>query len=231
MATSSPVPPGARLRRRISSCRRGSEAKCSSLASVVVGLRRASFRSPWPASRGPDRNRGPAPRRRCAVRPRRDRDSGRAPRAPSRCRRLRRGRTAAPRRVRQAGGIGPCCRRPLPRRSRVRPRSEMVASRSEKNALAMWISRVRVMSNPTSDLWRSSHIKRIERIRIPIECRVATGAPAAIEPIGPAYWSPVEPAMSPSLAPTLRCLLRATNSVGVLPVTCRKACEKAGTLA
>ena len=36
MLTRSPVPPGARLRRRINSCRRGSEAKCSELASSSV---------------------------------------------------------------------------------------------------------------------------------------------------------------------------------------------------
>ena len=37
IATSSLVPPGARLSRRISSCRRGSEAKCRSLASSSLG--------------------------------------------------------------------------------------------------------------------------------------------------------------------------------------------------
>ena len=41
--TNSLVPPGARLRRRISSCRRGSEAKCNRPAVAVARLRAPSL--------------------------------------------------------------------------------------------------------------------------------------------------------------------------------------------
>ena len=100
IATSSLVPPGARFRRRISSCRRGSEAKCRSLASSSVGCARQAL----------DRLRqllavraevaGQRLEERQPARRRRDSGSGRAPRAPSRCRRLRPGLTAAPRTAR-----------------------------------------------------------------------------------------------------------------------------------
>ena len=65
------------------------------------------------------------------------RDSGRAPRAPSRCRKLRRGRTAAPRIVRPVRRCPVCASGEPPRRSSVRPRSEIVERRSVKKALAM----------------------------------------------------------------------------------------------
>ena len=93
-----------------------------------------------------------------------------------------------------------------PRRSRVRPRSEMVASRSEKKALAMWSSRI-PGGDPTWIYGRPT-IKRIwnrSRRHAATACR---GNQASARPHR-----------------------FSTNSVGVLPVTCRKACENAGTLA
>ena len=93
-------------------------------------------------------------RRTQAGRRRRGRDSGRAPRAPSRCPRPRRGPTAAPRTVRAVRRRPACVSEEEPRRSSVRPRSEIVDSRSEKKALAMGRVDSEVMPNLTGDLRR-----------------------------------------------------------------------------
>ena len=110
IATRSLVPPGARFSRRISSCRRGSEAKCRSLASSSLGCARQvsiACGQPFPvrAEVAGQRLEEGEP-----LGLRRDGDSDRAPRAPSRCRRLRRGPTAAPRRIR-SGRRHPALRR------------------------------------------------------------------------------------------------------------------------
>ena len=113
----------------------GSEMQVAGV--VIARLRAPGFDRLGKLCRGPDRNRGPGPRRTKAVRRHRDDGSGRAPRAPSRCRRLRPGPRAAPRIVRSARRRPAWFRMDLPRRSSVRPRSEIVESRSEKKALAM----------------------------------------------------------------------------------------------
>src|SRR6516162_6162867 len=94
---------------------------------------------------------------------------------------------------------------PAPRSS-VRPRSEIVASKSEKNALAMTLT-----ANPDG---ADDHINLRRR-------QAQSSAPAPLE-------YPLSPAV------TIICsayYLFSTNSVGVRPVTWRNAWEKAGTLA
>ena len=159
-ATSSLVPPGARLSRRISSCRRGSEAKCRSLASSSDRLRAPGLdrlRQPFAVraviARQRLEERQPAGLVELAIAVEhlaRDRDAGRL--AAARQQRLAQ--------FDQFGGVLFAHPATPPRRSRVRPRSEIEARRSEKKALLLMsggLFRIR---------WKSYTRFKAERITI-----------------------------------------------------------------
>ena len=212
MVTRSPVPPGARLSRRISSCRRGSEAKCSSLASSSAGWARQDSMA-CEAVRGPGRNRAPAHRRRRGGQRRRDRGSRRAPRAPWRCRRLRHGPTAA----RRTSSISP--------KASAWPRPKAPA---QQRAAALGNGRKQVGEESVGH-GPSNRRCRI-RIQRPINKADRGHTRMRHRPsltVASGYWitpSPTRPVASDSDS-------FPANSVGVLPVTWRKAWENAGTLA
>ena len=137
IATRSAVPPGARLSRRINSCRRGSEAKCRAPPLPSPGSATQASMALLTLSRsGPNL---------CASVWKKARRSAGIEiaiaienfAAPSRYRRLRRGLTIALRRAR-SGRRRPACRRTAYAVEQRSPAlGNRVVSRSEKNALFM----------------------------------------------------------------------------------------------
>ena len=208
IATSSLVPPGARFSRRISSCRRGSEAKCRSLASASLGCaRQLSIASrklfavrTEVAGQGFEEGQPLGLVEMVIAVENLARHRGAGGFAPARQQRLAQGD--------QLGAIRFRLRTSPTRRSSVRPRSEIEARRSEKKALLLMSGG----SNPDlaesyMDLGQSrsqSSGRKAQKSR-----QDSMGSPSRPDP--------------PHFIPE--------NSVGVLPVTCRKACENAGTLA